>query len=97
MAVKGAVAKQVIIEKIKQAFGADFIGVSDGKVYVTASDGAENVQIAIGLTCPKVPYTPEGQTSAFDAPVGAPDVFQPAKMDEKELANVRAIIEEFGL
>ena len=43
MAVKGATAKVAVIEKIKQVFGEDFIGVSDGKVYVMADDGTEKV------------------------------------------------------
>lgn len=98
MAVKGAVAKTVVIDKIKEAFGADFVGVSDGKVYVWAMDGTEKVQIAIGLTCPK---TPLGATQDvgmdFNNITTQVDTFEPAKMDEKELDNVRKLIAEFGL
>lgn len=100
MAVKGATAKVAVIEKIKQVFGEDFVGVSDGKIYVMADDGTEKVQIAIGMTCPKVPYSPGGDVDfakVSDTPKGLVDAYEPAKMDERELANVRALIAEFGL
>ena len=50
---KGANAKNVVMNKIAMAFGADYIGEVDKKVYVWADDGGEKVQIAITLTCPK--------------------------------------------
>lgn len=50
---KGANAKNVVINKIATAFGTDYIGEVDKKVYVWADDGGEKVQIAIALTCPK--------------------------------------------
>ena len=55
MATKGTVAKAKVIEKIKEALGADFIGEVDKKVYVWADDGGEKIQVALSLTCPKVP------------------------------------------
>lgn len=39
---KGSMAKVVVENKIKEAFGNDFIGVADKKIYVWADDG-ENV------------------------------------------------------
>ncbi len=53
--VRGNVAKQNVLNKIKDAFGADFVGEFDKKVYVFADDGGERVQIALSMTCPKVP------------------------------------------
>jgi hypothetical protein len=55
MAAKGIVAKTKVIEKIKEALGEDFIGEVDKKIYVWADDGGERIQVAIALTCPKVP------------------------------------------
>lgn len=55
MAAKGTVAKAKVIEKIKEALGADFIGEVDKKIYVWADDGGEKIQVALALTCPKVP------------------------------------------
>ena len=51
---KGTVAKQKVTETIREAFGINFIGEYDKKLYVLANDGGEMVQIAISLTCPKV-------------------------------------------
>lgn len=105
MAVKGAMAKQVIIDKLKETFGSDFVGVSDNKVYVWAQDGAEKVQIAISMTCPKNPLGASNAGIDFDAIGNAIstdnavsfDNYQPAQMDETELNNVRKMIAELGL
>lgn len=101
MAARGTNAKQVISEKIKQAFGADYVGMADGKIYVYADDGGEKVQIAISMTCPKVPFNPANEEMDFsvmaNAAAPATQSYQPAQMDEKELDNVRAMIAEFGL
>lgn len=64
MAAKGNVAKATVIEKIKEAFGENFIAEVDRKAYVWADDGGERIQIAIALTCPKVPIeAPDVSTS----------------------------------
>lgn len=55
MAAKGSIAKTEVIKRVKEAFGDDFVGESGGKLYVWANDGGEQVQIAMALTCPKVP------------------------------------------
>ena len=52
---KGAIAKEVITKKLKEAFGADFIGEVDKKIYIQAPENGEMVQIAISMTCPKTP------------------------------------------
>lgn len=53
MAVRGSIAKARVIEKIREAFGGDFITTENNKTYIWADDGGERVQIAISLTCPK--------------------------------------------
>lgn len=52
---RGAIGKTEVIARIAQAFGDDFIGEVDKKIYVWANDGNERVQIAMALTCPKNP------------------------------------------
>lgn len=52
---KGTIAKEVITKKLKEAFGADFIGEVDKKIYIQAPENGEMVQIAISMTCPKTP------------------------------------------
>lgn len=54
MAARGTVAKQEVMEKLREAFGDNFIGEHEKKIYVWANDGGDRVQIAITLTCPKV-------------------------------------------
>ena len=34
---RGSIAKEVIVKKLKDAFGADFIGEVDKKIYIWAS------------------------------------------------------------
>ena len=55
--VKGSIAKEIIIKKLKEAFGADFIGEVDKKIYIQAPENGGMVQIAISMTCPKAPIT----------------------------------------
>ena len=52
---KGATAKVNVENKIREAFGADFVGNVDKKLYVWADEGGEKVQICLSMTCPKVP------------------------------------------
>ena len=51
---RGNIAKEQVIQRIAQAFGADYLGCADKKYYVYGEENGEKVQIAISLTCPKV-------------------------------------------
>lgn len=76
---RGNVGKDNVIQKMRMAFGNDFIGIHDKKVYVWADDGGERVQIAISMTCPKTnveigdshDWAPAEEDSAFPTPVAA--------------------------
>lgn len=87
---KGNIAKIAVENKIKEAFGADYIGVFDKKLYVWADDGGERVQIALTMTCPKT-------FVGVDTPAETPDVFQPAEISQEEQDNLKALIEKLGL
>ena len=65
---RGDLAKQSAIATIQAAFGEDFVGLIDKKLYVNVKDGpnGEVVQLSIALTMPKTPV------SASAAPVIAP-------------------------
>lgn len=52
---KGAEAKEKVIDVLKNAFQNSFIGIVDKKVYVWSEENGEQVQVAISLTCPKIP------------------------------------------
>lgn len=65
---RGDLAKQSAIATIQAAFGDDFVGLIDKKLYVNVKDGpnGEVVQLSIALTMPKTPV------SASAVPVTAP-------------------------
>lgn len=102
---RGAIAKEAVVNKIKAAFGADFIGEYDKKYYVWAQENGERVQIAISLTCPKVAVevNPTMQTGDFnfedDAPttVVAATTFQPAEITQDERDRVVELMKALGL
>ena len=102
---KGAIAKQQVINKLKTAFGADFIGEYDKKIYVWAQENGERIQIALSLTCPKVPVqiADAPLTGDFnfedDAPttVVAAAPFQPAEITDEERARVNDMMAKLGL
>ena len=101
---KGAVAKQNIVAKLKEIFKDDYVGESGGKHYVYANDGAEKVQIAISLTCPKNPIGTVDMSSAFGdgidfeaAPIVAQTKFEPAEITEQETQNLADLLAALGL
>jgi hypothetical protein len=102
---KGNIAKQVVIDKIRAAFGADFIGEYDKKIYVWAKENGENIQIAISLTCPKVPVevTSAPVTGDFNFEDDTPSVvvaagaYQPAEITDEERARVNDLMIKLGL
>lgn len=87
---KGNIAKQNIENKIKEVFGADYIGIFDKKLYLWADDGGERVQVALTMTCPKV-------FVGVDTPIEIPDEFQPAEITQQEQDNLKMLIERLGL
>ena len=97
---RGSNAKVEVENKISAAFGSDYIGTYDKKLYVWADDGGEKVQIAITLTCPKVPVGQVENGLDFDNMPDAPTEgteFKPAEITEEETANIRKMLEELGL
>lgn len=104
---KGTIAKQNVINKIAQVFGADYIGEVDKKIYVWAEENGEKVQIALSLTCPKTAVAaaaPAGvknggfdfETPAAVAPVASTS-FEPAEITDEERSNIAAMMARLGL
>lgn len=99
---KGAIAKEKVAAAIAQAFGADYVGEFDKKLYVYADDGGERVQIAISLTCPKV-FKGEGVENK--APLNFEDnetsaqatTFQPVEISEEENKTLEDLMARLGL
>lgn len=102
---RGAIGKQNVINKIKQAFGADFIGEYDKKIYVYTQENGERIQIALSLTCPKVPVaiSDNPTTGDFNFEDDAPNVvvaagaYQPAEITKEERERVNDLMKRLGL
>ena len=104
---KGTIGKQNVINKIKAAFGADFIGEYDKKIYVWTQENGERVQVAISLTCPKTPIEVSGaQLPNFSGGMDfesmgvatvAPTSFTPAEISEEEKQTVADLMARLGL
>lgn len=97
---KGANAKIAVTNKIANAFGEDWIGEVNKKLYVWADDGGERVQISIALTCPKTPidapdknYVPDNDWSEESASVPKAKV----EISEEEKKNISDLMERLGL
>ena len=56
---RGNDAKELVINKIREAFGDSFVGVFDKKVYVWSEEDGQKMQVCIALTCPKTPVGDE--------------------------------------
>ena len=101
---KGTIAKNKIIEKIKNLYGKNYVGEVAGKCYIYEDDGGEKIQIAISLTCPKNPIGTVDMGSAFSdgldfeaPPVLTQTKFEPAEITEQEVENLSAMMERLGL
>lgn len=110
MASKGTIAKATVEKKIAEAFGADFLGISDKKIYLNVSDGgAEKIQVALSMTCPKTPVdfgvvaTPVATLSEKEINEIPPwediPTFTPKKAEitKEERENVYKLMEKLGL
>lgn len=105
---KGAIAKQSVINHIAEAFGANYIGEVDKKIYVWAMENGERVQVALALTCPKVPVESGAAPVPVDTsdggfnwdsptPVSAAVVVEPAVVTEEEQSRISQLMKELGL
>ena len=72
---KGNVAKQLVVNRIQKAFGEDFIGEVDKKIYVWSEENGEKMQVALALTCPKVPVSAPTPAKSIITPVVTGGVF----------------------
>lgn len=99
--MKGQIAKDNVINKIAAAFGKDYIGLVDKKIYVWSEEDGEKIQVCLSLTCPKTPVSVGGEDGGINFSVsstnGTPDIFSPASISDQEMENVRNLIKELGL
>ena len=91
MAVRGSVAKARAIEKIREAFGEDYITTENNKTYIWADDGGERVQIAISLTCPK------NFVGAYEGIQITNDNVNTTEITDREKHNIELLMNRLGL
>lgn len=99
---RGANAKVQVENIIRDAFGSNFLGTAEKKLYVKADDGnGEMVDIAITLTCPKVPFNSGVGEDGLDfdnmPSASKPTEFKPAEITTEETENIRKMLAELGL
>ena len=105
---KNDVAKQKVIQKIKEVYGNDFVGVFDKKAYVWSEEDGQKVQVAITLTCPKVPVGDAAPASSSDLEISFGDldftdnatikVPQPqTEISADEQKNIAELLAKLGL
>ena len=102
---KGQIAKELVAQKIAAAFGQDWIGEYDRKLYVWANDGGERIQVSIALTCPKV-YRGVEETGVselnFDDEESSDSLttgqnFKPAEITPEEQDTLVELLNRLGL
>jgi len=99
---KGSEAKANVVQRIATAFGNDFIGEFDKKIYVWSTENGERMQVAIAMTCPKVPVGTINQspTQDFENPTvasAAPTSFEPVEFTAAERKTVEDLMKQLGL
>lgn len=108
MAAKGSLAKEEVTKKIAEAFGQNFLGEYEKKLYILANENGEQIQIAISLTCPKNPIPfGEGQEeekkNSLDIDIGGAfgSIATPPKriteIPEEETRNLEALMKRLNL
>ena len=96
MAKKGDTARAVVYDKIKEAFGENFVDIVDKKIYVTANEQGEDIQFAITVTMPKTPVnkaSKENNEINFETSTSKPKV----EISDKEKEDIRKLMEELNL
>lgn len=102
---RGTIAKQNVVNQLQSAFGQNWIGEYDKKYYVWSQENGERIQIAISLTCPKVPVEVSNAPIAgdFNFEDDAPGVvvaaggYQPAEITDEERDRVRDLMRLLNL
>lgn len=89
---KGSLAKERVMNRIRELYGNDYVGTENNKVYVYEDDGGERVQIAISFVCPK-----EGLTRKTTAEENKNPNVRHLNIDEKERQEVLDLMARLGL
>lgn len=103
---KGNEAKEKLINKIIAALGDNYIGCFDRKYYFNSEENGEKVQIAISMTCPKIPVgdvdfnAEPGNSLNFEdmsaAPIAGGNAAS-AEITDEEKKNIAELMARLGL
>lgn len=96
---KGDAAREAVKNKIIEAFGENYVGTQDKKIYVNMKDGpsGEVLQLAISMTIPK---TPIGGGIASATPDGGAFQVAPAEstvLSEQDEKAVDDLMRKLGI
>jgi len=95
---RGNDAKELVIQKIQQAFGDKVIGIFDKKLYVWSEENGEAIQVAIALSCPKTPIGSSNEVLDFEhMNVSASPVKPQTEISQAELDEVANLMARLGL
>ncbi len=101
---KGAEAKINVANRIKEAFGSDWVGEYDKKWYVWGYENGEQIQICISMTCPKNPigvieqnFEEDTEDWNFEESTIKPQKYEPAQISEEETKNIQEMMKRLGL
>ena len=95
-------AKEEAFQRIAKEFGTDTVGIYDKKLYVNIMKDGSPVQIAISLTCPKIPVGIVGKSDSINfedttLPEVAPTRFSPAEYTPEERQTIEDLMKALGL
>ena len=97
---KGQESKDNVKKKIIEAFGADYAGEYDKKLYVWTTEGGVRTQVCLAMTCPKVFRGVEETTPTalnFDDDGNFPTTNPKIEITKEETETLQALMERLGL
>lgn len=96
---RGDLAKQSAIATIQTAFGDDFVGLIDKKLYVNVKDGpnGEVVQLSIALTMPKTPVSASAVPVTTPAAAWESKPATPTELSAEDKAKVADLCARLGI
>lgn len=94
-------AKKIVINKLKSAFGKDYIGENNKKYYVWVGEGNDRCQVALALTVPKIMVEKvnvgDYDFENMDKGDVAPTTYEPAEITQEEKDTIEALAAMLGL
>lgn len=96
---RGDLAKQSAIATIQTAFGDDFVGLIDKKLYVNVKDGpnGEVVQLSIALTMPKTPVSASAVPATDGNAAWESKPATPTELSAEDKAKVADLCARLGI